>query len=84
MVSALLAHNLTRELQMVASSPQRGTNPKRPALWSFASIGTIRNKMVRRAGRLIYPNNRMTLSMSPNGAAKDEMLQMLEAIRQAA
>ena len=35
LLSVLLAHNLVRELQMIAHPPSRLTLEKRPALWDF-------------------------------------------------
>ncbi|MDQ3563346.1 MAG: hypothetical protein M3436_04125 [Pseudomonadota bacterium] len=35
LLSTLLAHNLGRELQVIAHSPSRITLEKRPALWDF-------------------------------------------------
>ena len=38
LLSTILAHNLTRELQMIAAPPQRNTTQKRPALWAFTQL----------------------------------------------
>ena len=40
-VSAILAHNLNRELQMIVRQPTRKTNDKRSPLWSFEQLGTL-------------------------------------------
>ncbi|MGH8601932.1 MAG: hypothetical protein ACREXR_03880, partial [Gammaproteobacteria bacterium] len=42
LLSVLLAHNLGRELQMIAHPPSRTTLEKRPALWDFAHLDTLR------------------------------------------
>jgi len=84
MLAALLAHNLTRELQVRTQAPQRKTNPKRASLWQFMSINTVRRQLVQRAGRLIRPQGRLVLSMSANAAVKDEMLHILDALKEAA
>ena len=47
MLAAVLAHNLTRELQMASRPPQRGTSPKRAALWAFEQMRTVRRRLVR-------------------------------------
>ncbi|NIV99723.1 IS1380 family transposase [Candidatus Saccharibacteria bacterium] len=84
LLSAVMAHNLTRELQMMASSPERKTEEKRPALWKFKAIGTLRREIIQRAGRIIRPQGKLVLSMAKNKAVKDEMLHYLDSIRRAA
>lgn len=84
MLAAVLAHNLARELQMITREPTRKTQQKRPALWDFMQLNTIRQRIIQRAGRLIRPQGKLTLSMSANAAAQNELLQILEAIDQAA
>jgi hypothetical protein len=64
--ASILAHNLGRELQMRAAPPSRGTLPKRPARWVFLSLGSIRDRLLRRVGRLLYPQRRFTLRLSAN------------------
>jgi hypothetical protein len=80
LLSALFAHNLSRELQMIADPPARSTLEKRPALWDFNRLDTLRRHILQRAGRLIRPQGRLTLSMSPNPAVKDKLLHYLNAL----
>jgi len=84
LLSALFAHNLTRELQMITQAPARSTRRKRPALWEFEQLDTLRRRMIQRAGRLIRPKGQLTLSMAANEATENEMLQILDAIECAA
>jgi hypothetical protein len=84
LLSAVLAHNLSRELQMITSYPTRTTQEKRPALWDFAQLNTLRQRVIQRAGRLIRPQGRLTLSMSANQAAQNELLHYLGEIEKAA
>ena len=84
MLAALLAHNLTRELQMRTQAPCRKTNSKRANLWKFMNINTVRRQLVQRAGRLIRPQGRLVLSMSANAAVKNDMLHILGALKDAA
>jgi hypothetical protein len=84
LLCALFAHNLTRELQMIADPPSRRTLEKRPALWNFTRLSTLRRRIIQRAGRLITPQNRLTLSMSANKAVETELLHYLEALKKAA
>lgn len=53
--AAILALNLTRELQMQVSPRVRGTIPKRATLWCFQETKTIRRTLIQRAGQVIRP-----------------------------
>ena len=66
MFSAILAHNLNRELQMATRPRQRSTTEKRTTLWKFHEVATVRNTLINRAGRLTRPQGRLTLTMSAN------------------
>lgn len=83
-LSAILAHNLNRELQMIAHQPTRKTNEKRSPLWSFEQLGTLRRTIIQRAGRLTRPCGKLKLTMSANQATQDELLQILTALDRAA
>ena len=83
LLSVLLAHNLGRELQMIAHPPSRMTLEKRPALWDFVRLDTLRCRLIQRAGRLIRPQGQLTLSMSANQAVQDELLHYLAALKAA-
>ena len=84
MIATLLAHNLSRESQMITGNRTRTTQEKRPALWVFEQLDTLRKQIIQRAGRLIRPQGKLTLSMSANSAVENELLHILEAIDQAA
>ncbi len=84
LLSAVLAHNLTRSLQMETNPPQRNTTEKRSPLWIFQQLSTIRRNLIQRAGRLIHPQGRLTLSMSANPAVRDQLLHYLDALSVAA
>jgi hypothetical protein len=84
LLSTLLAHNLSRELQMIARPIPHRAPQKRPALWDFARLNTLRCRLIQRAGRLIRPQGRLTLSMSANSAVQQELLHYLEALQKAA
>lgn len=61
---AMLAHNLSRTLQMqAAGEPERNTSPTRAPLWRFEELGTLRQGLLHLAGRLINPNNELTLDV---------------------
>lgn len=77
LLSNVIAHNLTRELQMRYRERDRNTTVKRPALWKFSKIGTLRKQIIQRAGRLIRPQGILTLSMSNNLAVEKSILSYL-------
>lgn len=81
LLSAVFAHNLSRELQMITQDPARNTQEKRPALWKFEQLGTLRSRIIQRAGRLIRPQGQLTLSMSANDAVQNELLHYLDKIK---
>jgi hypothetical protein len=84
LLAAVLAHNLNRELHMRVRQPVRTTQPKRPALWEFEQLDTLRKRIIQRAGRLIRPKGKLTLSMSANGAVRKDLLHILDALESAA
>lgn len=77
-LSAVLAHNLTRELQMQAKDRQHGTTSKRRNLWGFVTLATLRGRLLRRAGRLIRPQGTLTLVVSGNARVREELGQYLQ------
>ena len=81
MLSALLAHNLTRELHMIVHPSHRGTTAKRSPCWVFHKLGTIRNKLLFRVGRLIHPGNHSVLSINANAMIEEEMRGYLDALQ---
>jgi hypothetical protein len=84
LLAAMLAHNLSREMQMMANNRHRGTTEKRAPLWQFIQLGTLRRKLIQRAGRLTRPQRKLTLTMSANPTVKSELLHYLNALNQAA
>jgi hypothetical protein len=83
-LAGVFAHNLTRELQMMTRPPHRGTWPKRPARWCFESLGSIRQRLLLRAGRVLRPQGRLTLRISAAGQARTDIERYTQAIRLAA
>jgi len=72
-LAGLVAHNLTRELQMRAQQATRGTWPKRPARWVFESLGSIRQRILLCPGRLIRPQGRLTLRICAADTAQADI-----------
>lgn len=84
MMSAILTHNITRELQMMVKQRSRNTTEKRAPLWKFQDLNTIRQSILQRAGRITRPEGTLTLTMSGNAAVRQEIICYLEALEKAA
>lgn len=84
LLAGLLAHNLTRELQMATTPRKRRTTAKRAPLWAFERLDTFRGGFVQRAGRLTRPHGKLTLTMSMPPWLQHRLLHCLAALRQAA
>ena len=84
MMSAVLTHNLARELQMMAKQKSRNTTEKRSPLWKFQDLNTIRQNLLQRAGRITRPEGTLTLTMNGNDAVRREITHYLEALKEAA
>lgn len=82
---ALLAHNLGRELQMVADEPRTTkAQPSRAAIFDFSTLGTLRNLFLRRAGSLARPANRLTLTVAASGPAREGIEHLAQRLQAAA
>jgi hypothetical protein len=84
LLAGLLAHNLIREFQMQTASPCRKTTPRRAALWAFERLGTFRNTILHRAGRLTRPQGRPTLTVSAAAWLQARFRHLLNAFDHAA
>jgi len=82
--SVILAHNLTRELQMQTQKREKSTTAKRAAQWIFQSLGTIRNTLIHRAGRLTHPQGKLTLTLNANEKVQNEFCNYLSSLDAAA
>ena len=83
MFAGILAHNLTRELQIQLHPRVRGTTAKRAALWCFREIATLRRTLIQRAGRIIRPAGKLTLSMNSNERLETELRHALATLNAA-
>jgi hypothetical protein len=81
---AMMAHNLSREIQMLAAPSAPRALPKRPASWTFEKLDTLRHRIIQRAGRLIRPQGELTLTMSANQAVRKDLLHFLDVLQKAA
>ena len=80
MFAGILAHNLTRELQIQLHPRARGTTAKRAALWCFREIATLRRTLIQRAGRIIRPAGKLILSMNSNERLETELRHALATL----
>jgi len=84
MCTSVLAHNLTRELQMKVEPPRRGTTEKRVARWPFRKLATLRQEILLRAGRLSNPGGELTLTMGNNEFVQRDIDKYMSALAAAA
>ncbi len=80
----MMAHNLSREIQMLASPHAHRSLPKRPALWMFERLDTLRHQIIQRAARLTKPGGELTLTMSANRAVRKDLLHFIDVLQDAA
>ena len=59
----------------------RPTTEKRAPYWQFEQLGTLRRKLIQRAGRLTRPKGRLTLTMSASPAVESEWLHYLNQLQ---
>jgi hypothetical protein len=83
---AMMAHNLSREVQMLAAAGATKTRalPKRPAGWAFEKLDTLRHRIIQRAGRITRPQGELTLTMSANQAVRQDLVHFLDVLQKAA
>lgn len=84
LLSAVLAHNLNRELQMAVHPQSRTTTSQRPPLWEFERLETFRRKLLQRAGRFTKPQGRLTLTMGVAPAVQEELVHYATVLEAAA
>jgi hypothetical protein len=83
-ICAMMTHNLSRELQMLAAPCALRALPKRPAAWTFEKLDTLRHRIIQRAGRFTRPQGELTLTLSANQAVRKDLLHFLDALQKAA
>jgi len=80
----MMAHNLSSEIQMISPPVALRAKPKRPTVWKFKTLDTLRHRIIQRAGRLTRPKGELTLTMSANSAVRKDLLDFLDAAQKAA
>ena len=81
---SMMAHNLSREIQIISAPAAHRALPKRPTAWKFKTLDTLRHRIIQRAGRLTRPQGELTLTMSANSAVRKDLLHFLDAVQKAA
>ena len=81
---AMMAHNLGREMQMLAQARSNYARAKRPAAWTFQTLDTLRHRFIQRAGRLTQPKGELTLTLNSNPKVEKDLLHFLEILKEAA
>lgn len=84
MLCNLIAHALGRELQMRAASPRSKNTATRACLWALERIGTLRNRLVKRAARITRPQGRLVLSFASCPEAEGDIRKFVHAASKAA
>ena len=81
---AMMAHNLGREMQMLAQPRAKYARAKRPAAWTFQTLDTLRHRFIQRAARITCPHGELTLTLSANRTVKKDLMHFLDALQKAA
>ena len=81
---AMMAHNLSRQIQMLSKPSAPRSLAKRPSIWPFEKLDTLRHRIIQRAGRLVRPQGKLTLTMSANQAVQSDLLHYLDVLQKAA
>jgi hypothetical protein len=80
LLATLFAFNLIRELQMQVQPPTRSTARKRPALWVFEKVQTVRREILQRAGRLSKPSGNLVLTFCAGKNLRQRIMEILDAL----
>jgi hypothetical protein len=84
MLCNLIAHALGRELQMRAAPRRSNNTATRACLWALERIGTLRNRLVKRAARFIHPQGKLVLSFANCPDAEHDIRHFIQAASNAA
>ena len=69
---------------LAASGAAPRALPKRPTAWTFEKLDTLRHRVIQRAGRIIRPQGKLTLTMSANPAVRKDLLHFFDVLQKAA
>ena len=81
-------HTRQIELPDVVTPPRAEVDPvglpKRSARWVFQSPGTLRQRLIHRVGRFLWPQGQLPLRIAEDAEVQKEMEGYLQALREAA
>ena len=80
LLSSIMAYNLNRIMQISVHEQNRNTTFTRASLWVCEKMDTIRNNILRRAGRFTKPSGKLKLTISGNEEVAAEIYKYLENI----
>ena len=80
----VLAHNLLANFQIETAVIERPRTHQRTAHWVLRSAQTLRFEIINRAGRLVRPEERLTLRLQRNKQAERQFDQISTALGKAA
>ncbi len=83
-LAGVMAHNLSREVQMRRAGPTRSTWPRRPARWVFQALGALRQRLILRVGRLTRPQRQLTLRIGAVPEIQAEFESYMDALSKVA
>ena len=79
-LAAMFAHNITKRIQMDAFKPRtHKATPTRAPLWQFRDLKTLRNNLIRRAGKIVRPQGKLKLIVSATSRVERQMNEFLHA-----
>lgn len=85
LASCVLAHTLSREMQMLTTAPRQSVNtPKRTCFWPVQKIDTLRKSLIHQAARLTRPAGRLVLTMSRSLPIQRDFMRTLRSLMTAA
>ena len=85
LLCSLLAHALSKEIQMRAAAPRFEANtPTRACLWLVERIDSIRKRIIQRAARLTRPGGRLVLTLAQCPAVEHDLRRLLDPLRETA
>ena len=83
-LASMMAHNFSKEMQMLAHPATTRAKSKRSAAWKFQKLNTIHHQIIQRAGRFTWPQGKLTLTMSSNRAVRKDLLHFMDSLQKAA
>ena len=72
--SAILAHNLGRELQLQAGAEKKPATMQRTATWMFENLDTLRRNIIQRAAKITRPQGKLTLTLPEIPALRADIM----------